>query len=245
MGLRGEPTGHPRVPDQQSDIAPGSPLAIVALFTEIVRERFRITNNLAWVFNDNATAGCDVEGTVGSPKKIVIEPAFNEDPEARNARPAIYIDKNETIGAKVVVNNFAGQHIPSGLQAFYALATIPIEIECVGAKGESATLGDLVWFYVLAGRQYIMSTFGIHDMTPPILAYDSPNHWIWVGRYVISSHEYRPILSRSVLPSGVGAGDGSAHPATTEAAAPSAVTPVHLRNSRRPKDIPISTHHPN
>lgn len=174
MSLRGEPVGFPRVPDQQSDIAPGSPLAVVALFTEIVRERFRITDNLAWVYNGNATSGCDVEGTVGSPKKIVIEPAFNEDPEARNARPAIFIDKNETIAAKVVVNNFAGQHLPSGLQGFYALATIPIEIECVGAKGESATLADLVWFYMLAGRQYIMATFGIHDLTPPIISKTMP-----------------------------------------------------------------------
>src|SRR5271165_3577059 len=82
------------------------------------------------------------------------------------------------------------------------------------------------------------------DMTPPILAYDSPNHRIWVGRYVISSHEYRPIFSRSLVPPEVGAGDRPAHPVATKAAAPSAVRPVHVRNSRRPKDMVSGTYHP-
>ena len=174
MGLRGEPRGFPRLPDQQPDIAPGSPLAMVALFTDIIRERFRPGNGLAWQWILNGTAGCDELNTPDSPKKIVIEPAFNEDPEVRNARPAIYIDKTETIAGKVVVNNFVGQQLRTGLQAFYALATVPIEIECVGAKGESATLADLTWFYLLAGRQYIMATFGIHDLTPPTLGRTGP-----------------------------------------------------------------------
>ena len=174
MGLRGDPVYQPRVPDQQADIAPGSPLAIVALFNEIIRERFRPGNGLPWVWSPNGTAGCDELNTPDSPRKIVIEPAFNEDPEVRNARPAIYVDKAETIAGKVVVNNFVGQQLTTGFQAFYTLATVPIEIECVGAKGESATIADLTWFYLLAGRQQIMATFGLHDLTPPVLGRTGP-----------------------------------------------------------------------
>lgn len=166
---------HPRMAGQQADIAVGSPLAIVALFSEIIRERFRPENGLAWVWNENSTPTASEANTEDAPRRIVIEPAFNETLEVRNFRPAIYIDKGETAAGKVALGNFAGQQLKTGLRGFYALGTSPIDIEVVSdSKGESAILADIVWFYVLAGRDLIRSTFGIHEITPPILGKTVP-----------------------------------------------------------------------
>jgi hypothetical protein len=165
----------PRIPGQHADIAVGSPLAIVALFTEIVRERFRVGNDLAWAWSENSTPQVSEENTEDQPRRIVIEPAFNENTEVRNFRPAIYVDKGETAAGKVALGNFVGQHLPSGFRAFYALGTIPIDIEVVSdAKGESAILADITWFYILAGRDLIRSSFGLHELTPPILGRTVP-----------------------------------------------------------------------
>jgi hypothetical protein len=166
---------HPRIAGQQADIAVGSPLAIVALFSEIVRERFRPGNGLAWAWSENSTPGQAEENTEDEPRRIVIEPAFNENLEVRNFRPAIYIDKGETAAGKVALGNFVGQQLRTGLRGFYALGTSPIDIEVVSdSKGESAILADIVWFYILAGRDLIRSTFGIHEITPPILGKTVP-----------------------------------------------------------------------
>jgi len=165
----------PRIAGQQADIAVGSPLAIVALFAEIVRERFRPGSGLAWVWSENSTPQKTEENTEDQPRRIVIEPAFNENLEVRNYRPAIYIDKGETAAGKVALGNFVGQQMHTGFRAFYALGTTPMDIEIVSdSKGESAILGDLVWFYLLAGREQIRSSFDLHELTPPILGKTVP-----------------------------------------------------------------------
>lgn len=165
----------PRVAGQQPDIAVGSPLAIVGLFTEIVRERFRPGNGLAWAWSENSTPTKTEENTEDEPRKIVIEPSFNENTEVRNFRPAIYIDKGETAAGKVSIGNFVGQKLQTGLRAFYALGTVPMDIEVVSEnKGESGILADITWFYILAGREQIRSTFGLHELTPPILGRTVP-----------------------------------------------------------------------
>lgn len=165
----------PRIPGQQADIAVGSPLAIVGLFTEIVRERFRPGSGLAWVWGENPTPQKTEDNTEDQPRKIQIEPAFNETTEVREFRPAIFIDKGETAAGKVAIGNFVGQHLPTGFRAFYALGTVPMDIEVVSDnKGESGLLADITWFYILAGRDLIRSSFGLHELTPPILGRTVP-----------------------------------------------------------------------
>lgn len=168
--LTAHPPGHPRMPEQQADVMPGSPLAIVALFTEVLRERFRPGNGLSWTWSENPTPSPEEENTPTAARKVVIEPAFNTRLEVRNARPAIFVDKGETLPGKVVLGHLAGQELHTGLRGFYTLATIPIEVEVVSdAKGESAILADITWFYLLAGREMIREAFGIHEFSPPVL----------------------------------------------------------------------------
>lgn len=168
--LRAEPLGYPRMPQQQADVMPGSPLAILAIFTEIVRARFKEDSGLAWAWEPNPTPAPSEANTVGAPRKILIEPAFAENNETRNFRPAILIDKRETVPNKVAIGNFVGQQLNTGLRGFYSLATIPVDVSVISdQKGESAILADITWFYLLSGREQIRETFGFQEMTNPVL----------------------------------------------------------------------------
>lgn len=189
--LSAEPEGYPRVSDQQAEIAVGSPLAIVALFTEIVRQRFRLTDNqtesgLPWYWEENPTPQIGERNDPDSPTQIMIESAYNDNPEARNFRPSIWIDKGETAMGKVAINHMAGKQIRSGITGFYGLAQIPMDIEVLSdAKGESATMADIVWFYLLAGREQIRKTFGIRDFGEPTLGRTVPGE---ADKQVWSTH---------------------------------------------------------
>jgi len=175
MALEGEPKFFPRMPGQHADVMPSSPTAIVAVFTEIIRERFRLANGLPWYWSENATSVDTETNEIDAPKKILIEPAFSVHSEIRNYRPAIHVDKGETTMEKVAIANMAGKHLPSGLTGYYALATMPIDIEIVSdQKGESATIADTVWFYIIAGQTLIKQTFNIHELTPPTLGRTLP-----------------------------------------------------------------------
>lgn len=183
MTLQSEPPNSPRMPGQQADVAVGSPLAVVAVFTEVMRERFKPEAGLAWAWYDNPTPREDEANDPDAPRKILIEPAFNVNTEVRNFRPAIYVDKGETVIPKDVLNHFVGQQLKSGFKAFWGLARVPMEVEVVAAsKGESATLADIVWFSLLSGRGLIQSTFGLHELTSPVLGRTMPvegdaTHW--------------------------------------------------------------------
>lgn len=155
---------------QHRDILPGSPSAILAIFTEIVRERFRPGNDLPWEWDGSVTPKQGALNTAASPRKILIESAFSELSEVRNFRPAIYVDKGPTQTGKIVTGNFADQHLPTGKRTFFAQSRIPITISCESArKGESGTLADTVWFYLLGALEPICATFDFHELTPPQL----------------------------------------------------------------------------
>lgn len=155
---------------QHRDILPGSPTAILAILTEVVRERFRPGNDLPWEWDGSVTPKTGATGTAAFPRKILIEPAYSELSEVRNFRPAIYVDKGPTQPGKIVTGHFADQHLRSGKRMFFTQARIPITISVEASrKGESGTLADLVWFHILGATEPICATFDFHEITPPQL----------------------------------------------------------------------------
>lgn len=184
----------PLLAGQQSEVVPGSPTAILALFSEVIRERFRPSNQLPWVWTEDPTPLPTEDGDLDGPRKILIVPAFSEHAEVRNYRPAIYIDKGDTQMLRAAVGHLAAVHLPSSTETFYAQASMPIDIECVSdSKGESATLADTVWFYILAGRNQIRQTFGFHELTEPVLGQTVPGEkdkveWSTHVRFSVSIH---------------------------------------------------------
>lgn len=168
--LKADPPYSPRLPNQHADVLPGSPTALMAIFTEIVRERFRPGNDLAWVWEGTAIPRTGDAGTAKSPRRILIEPAYSETAEIRNFRPAIYVDKGPTQPGQIVTGNFVDQHLPSGARSFYSQARIPITISIEASrKGESGTLADAVWFYIMSAVEPIRATFNFHEISPPQL----------------------------------------------------------------------------
>lgn len=144
--------------DQKHQIRPGSALAVIGVFVEAIRLRFRPVDGVVfdWPFDD------DIKKT-----KIAIESAFSEEAEHRNKKPAIYVDRDEQVIGRTVIGDRAGQVLTSGLEAFWALETTPILIECIAAKrGESAIIADLVGVFLQASSDLIQSAFGFHEMTP-------------------------------------------------------------------------------
>ena len=123
---------------QQVSIRPGSRLAVIGVFVEIIRRRFAACESggeFQWLWSP------DINAT-----KLAVESAFNEDKTHRNFRPAVFVDADDQTMGRVVLGDRAGQNYKTGLEGFWNLQTVPILIECVagGKKGESAALGDVV-----------------------------------------------------------------------------------------------------
>lgn len=150
---------------QQITLRPGSGLAVIGVFVEVIRKRFSPDiPGLPWTWND------DIKKT-----KIAIESAFNEDKDHRDFRPAIYVDRDEQILGRTVIGDFAGQQLTSGLRGFWALQTVPILIECVAAKkAESAVIADVAGIFLHASSDLIQGKFGFHDMTPVTIGRTQP-----------------------------------------------------------------------
>jgi hypothetical protein len=162
--------------NQQSDIAPNSPMAVVALFTEVVRERFRPGNDLSWVWDVNAVPTDTETNEPDAPHKLFIAPSFGVNNSSRNIRPSIVISKGPTQSQKTVINNVYGQQINTGKKGFWLPCVIPLTFTVTSdQEGESAILADIVWFYLLAAREPIRAEFGIHNYTDPVLGETVPH----------------------------------------------------------------------
>jgi len=152
------------LPQDPAKVLPGSPLAIQGVFIEILRERFAPDAGIEWAWDEDPTK-----------TGILIEASYNEETEARNTTPALYVTRLQTIPAKVVVGDRAGVELKSAKEAFGALTTVAMQIECVSKdEGESAQLGDLTQFTLLAAQDVIQREFGFHDMTHPTLGQTTP-----------------------------------------------------------------------
>lgn len=147
---------------QNINIRPGSRMAVLGVFVEIIRKRFAenvVGPDFQFLWNP------DIKKT-----RLAVESAFNEDKSARDFRPAIYIDTDDATAGRVVLGDRVGQDLRTGLTGFWCLQTTPILIECVAAKKmESAILGDLVGIFLHASSDLIQAKFGLHDMTPVVV----------------------------------------------------------------------------
>ncbi len=85
---------------QNVSIRPGSKLAVLGVFVEIIRRRFTPDNfvgEFQWTWNK------DINLT-----KLAVESAFNEDKQHRNFRPAIYVDCDDQTMGRVVLGDRVG-----------------------------------------------------------------------------------------------------------------------------------------
>jgi hypothetical protein len=150
------------------DVFEGDPLAIIAIFVEAIRERFR-EPGLPWIWRPEPLRPESEENTPGNPSGIVIESAYLEDPDARNWHPAIFVDVENTVPQQVVSGNRVVYDPGTGLEVFLIHAVVPVTITCVGTKrGESGSLGSHVWFHLLAVSRLLRETFRFQAISLPI-----------------------------------------------------------------------------
>jgi hypothetical protein len=168
---------------QHVSLRPGSKLAVLGVFVEILRKRFAIdtvSGDFQWLWNE------DIKLT-----KVAVESAFNEDKTHRNFRPAVYVDCDDQTMGRVVLGDRVGQNLRTGLEGFWNLQSVPILIECVAAKrAESAALGDVVGVFLHASSDLIQAKFGFHDMTPMTVGRTQPSprdkdQWITSVTFVV------------------------------------------------------------
>jgi hypothetical protein len=152
---------------QHASIRPGSKLAVLGVFVEIIRRRFSadvVGNDFQWRWDP------DIKST-----RIAVESAFNEDKTHRNFRPAVYVDCDDQTMGRVVLGDRVGVNLKTSLEGFWNLQSVPILIECVtGKRAESATLGDIVGIFIQASSDLIQGKFGFHDMTPVTVGRTQP-----------------------------------------------------------------------
>lgn len=159
--------GFSKVEGAAPEIFYGSPLAIIGVFVEVIRARFRGFNNgTPWLWKDDPRPGQDETGDQGAPRTLYVESGLVDAPEARNFRPAVYVEKEESRYLKVVVGDRYGIDRRDRFEAFYAQTENPMTIQCVSTvRGESAVLGDHVWFHLMATKNLVRETFNIHEIS--------------------------------------------------------------------------------
>lgn len=173
------------------DVFPGSPLAVIGLWVFALRARFEYDSSapLPWAWDDDLRPKDDEDGEPlpdGEPRKLQIESSYNVDVPYRNYRPAIFVGRGggPVTTNKMSVNNRVGKYIPTGFEVFHCYASMPISFECEAeTSGESSSIAETAWAYVLATRGIFREDFGFHEITEPVLGDTVPSKEdkeIWV-----------------------------------------------------------------
>ncbi|MGD9209148.1 MAG: hypothetical protein PVI90_00155 [Desulfobacteraceae bacterium] len=146
-------------------IVDGSPLAIIGIFVAFLRERFTLGNGpptYNWYEDITKT-------------NIIIESSFEDNITTRGMKPAIYVDKDQSIYGKNIIGDRAAHRFKDSKDAQWCLSTVPILIDCVSSrKGESAIIGDITQWSIHVASDVIQKVFSLHDMSPPTLGRTIP-----------------------------------------------------------------------
>lgn len=184
-------TALPRLADETPDVFPGSPLAVIGLMIAILQARFKPdpAYPLPWIWVENLRPEDDEDGEPlpdGSPRKIMIESAYNVEKSVRNYYPTIYIGRN---GGAITPNqsstgDFVGERKQDQYRAYHCFANMPLTFECEAENaGTSSTIAEIAWSFILTCRQIIRQDFGFQTVSHPILGDTIPterNKDIWV-----------------------------------------------------------------
>ena len=164
--------GTPRIDGQHPDVFPGDPLAILAVFVETIRLRFSQDNayRTPYYWSDDPTPVPEEENTDDAPRKIMVESQYLQHPDARDYRPAIFVERGDMPFSKIVVGNRAEYDVKTDSNVYVMHAVTPISIICVSKnRGESMSLGGIVAFFLAAILPELRETFGFQDAALPLL----------------------------------------------------------------------------
>ena len=153
-----------------SGIAISSPLTVIGIFVAILREHFTAAaaNDpaLMWQWQD------DVKTT-----QIYVESGFNENIEARNVRPGVWVDRLQTVYSKHSIGDQdqMPEIMSAGFMQFWGLAETDVGIDCTSKnRGESMYIASVVQDFLHMSANVIQAYFGFRDMLPIIMNRTEP-----------------------------------------------------------------------
>lgn len=161
----------PRRPDGSNELLRiSTPLTVVGVFVTILRERFKtgasIDPVLPWTWVD------DLDAT-----ELFVESGWNENIEARNVRPGIWIDRDQNVYNRVTIGDSdrRSTHMNVKLDMFYCTGEMDVIIDCTSTKrGESMLIGSVVQDFLHMSSNIIQANFGLRDMSPVMLGRTVP-----------------------------------------------------------------------
>lgn len=197
-----------RVADAHPDIFPGSPGAVIGVFTKSLQARFSGDNayELPYVWSADPVQKEDADNTEFAPRKLYIQSQYENEPLGRDRRPSLLVEKGETRYDKIAVGNRAEIDLPTMEEIFVTHASIPIGVLCTSdTRGESANLADVVAMFFLGSKDHLRIAFDLHDLTPPTVSLttpeqatsDAPEAWVTTVSFVTTIKvvwRTRPIL---------------------------------------------------
>jgi len=152
------------------DIYLSTPMTVLGIFVAVMQERFSASTPSEPPLKWNWLS--DVKDT-----QIIIASGFNEGIEARNARPAIWIDREQTTYGEVVIGNRDQEPISlrTRHQQYYAMAETDVSMDCTSKnRGESMMVGSIVQDFLQMSSREIQRFFGFRDISPIILGRTVP-----------------------------------------------------------------------
>lgn len=154
----------PHAPQDTRKIAAGSPLAVLGLLLESVRQRFAEDANLGIVWREDPAT-----------TDVLIELGYNVEHEGGTFVRGVFINRLASTPMPIAVGNSAGVHLPDHKEGYIAMMSMPISIDCVAADaGESMLLGDIVQHFIMASSDILERMYGLHDVDLPALSATNP-----------------------------------------------------------------------
>jgi len=145
-------------------------LTLIGVLVAIVRERFlsNIPSDpaMTWHWED------DMKTT-----EIFIESGFNENMEARNTRPGIWVDRTQTVLSKSAVGDQdqVPEYRRSGTSKRHIFVDHDFVIDCTSRKrGESMLVASIVQTFLYTASDIIQATFGLRDFSPIMMGRTAP-----------------------------------------------------------------------
>ncbi len=159
----------PRMENDHPDVFPGSVLALVGCFVSAMQARFSQDNasSLPWVWKSDPTPNIDEDNSKDAPRTLFIESAYNEEPDARDPRPAILVGNGATQFVQLWIGNTAAYHQPTATKVIIVHAITEIQFECLSnRRGESMQLAQMVADFMTASKDDLREAFSLHHITP-------------------------------------------------------------------------------
>lgn len=158
---------YPTRPKEEQDrtrIAAGSPLAVVGIFLESLRELFRESNGQPYVWREDP-----------STTDLLIEAGYNVNVEGHNFVRALYVNRLQTAPTQMAVGDRVGVRLPDHYEGFVVMMQSQMTIDCVSSRaGESMLLGDVVQHFITASKRIYEAMYGFHAVSLPLLGQTAP-----------------------------------------------------------------------